>query len=63
LLQVREIVLHESYEGASLGYSADIAVMAVDDVKLSNTVLPACFGGVDETEVGALGEVDCLLVL
>jgi hypothetical protein len=59
LFQVREIVIHKSYEGKSSDFQADIAVVALEKkLKLNVNVLPVCFSGsVDKTEKGEVGQV------
>jgi hypothetical protein len=57
-LQVRQIVLHDSFQGND-DFQADIALISLESkAELSPDVLPACFSpDVDFIEKGVVGEV------
>jgi hypothetical protein len=59
VLQVRQIIIHESFQGDD-HFQADIALLSLDSkVELSLTVMPACFNpDVDLISKGAIGEVN-----
>ncbi len=63
VFQVREILIHDSFQGSD-DFQADIALLSLESkVELSLFVIPACYSShVDLVEKDAIGEVSELLL-